>query len=184
MTTHINCHALFNDCNRLNSVFILLNNYHYLKLFTFSVMSLMHSICSEVCQLLKNVRTHKSCRRYLSSSEVSVALRPFYFAVHPDLFQQHPKERDTNENSLKQLNGYIETLMHSKPVLPSKVKFFLRKQQSTDRQFKAVSISLAQKDIRVAIQTILASCSLSTKYVDNLPKAPQQEKSRVSLKGI
>lgn len=31
--------------------------------------------------------------RYLSSGEVSTALRPFYFSVHPDLFGQHPNER-------------------------------------------------------------------------------------------
>ncbi|XP_046450179.1 T-cell activation inhibitor, mitochondrial-like, partial [Daphnia pulex] len=120
----------------------------------------------------------KSCQRYISSSEVSVALRPFYFAVHPDLFQQHPQERDTNENSLKQLNGYIETLMHSKPVRPAKVKFFLRKQQSTDHKFKAVNISLAQKDIRGALQSILSSCALSTHYIDNLvtKKIPTKHK--------
>lgn len=135
-------------------------------------MTLMQNIFSQASPLLKKAWTQNSFQRHLSSSEVSVALRPFYFAVHPDLFQQHPQERDTNENSLKQLNGYIETLMHSKPVRPAKVKFFLRKQQSTDqRQFKAVNISLAQKDIRGALQSILSSCSLSTKYVDNLPKA-------------
>ena len=148
-------------------------------------MTLMQNIFSQASPLLKkgyqSSWIQKSCKRYLSSSEVSVALRPFYFAVHPDLFQQHPQERDTNENSLKQLNGYIETLMHSKPVRPSKVKFFLRKQQSTDRQFKAVNISLAQKDIRGALQSILSSCSLSTKYVDNLPKTVPT-KPKISFK--
>lgn len=111
-----------------------------------------------------------SSKRHLSSNEVSVALRPFYFAVHPDLFQQHPQERDTNENSLKQLNCYIETLMHCKPVRPAKLKFYLRKKQPTDHAFESVNISLVQKDIRGALQIILSSCSLSTKYVENLPK--------------
>jgi hypothetical protein len=31
--------------------------------------------------------------RFLSSAEVSAALRPFYFSVHPDLFGRHPTER-------------------------------------------------------------------------------------------
>lgn len=31
--------------------------------------------------------------RSLSSTEVSTALRPFYFFVHPDLFGQFPEER-------------------------------------------------------------------------------------------
>lgn len=31
--------------------------------------------------------------RFLSSAEVSTALRPFYFSVHPDLFGRYPTER-------------------------------------------------------------------------------------------
>lgn len=145
-------------------------------------MTYMHNILSQANPLLKKAWAQNSLKRYLSSSEVSVALRPFYFAVHPDLFQQHPRERDTNENSLKQLNGYIETLMHSKPVRPAKVKFFLRKKQPTDHPFESVNISLAQKDIRGALQSILSSCSLSTKYVDNLPKTVPI-KSKVLFRG-
>jgi hypothetical protein len=142
-------------------------------------MTSMHNIFSQISPLLKKTGIQKSYQRYISSSEVSVALRPFYFAVHPDLFQQHPQERDINENSLKQLNGYIETLMHSKPVRPAKVKFFLRKQQSADHKFKAVNISLAQKDIRGALQSILSSCALSTHYIDNLvtKKLPPKHKT-------
>lgn len=32
-------------------------------------------------------------RRSISSGELSSLLRPFYFAVHPDLFGQHPEQR-------------------------------------------------------------------------------------------
>lgn len=125
-------------------------------------------------------------QRFLSSSEVSVALRPFYFAVHPDLFEQHPTERDVNENSLKQLNNYIETILHQKPASSAKVKFFLRKQKPSDRSFRAVNISLDhRKDIRGALQTILSSCSLPTNYVDNLPKsALSSKKLKFAVKGI
>lgn len=31
--------------------------------------------------------------RFLSSAEVSTALRPFYFSVHPDLFGKYPEQR-------------------------------------------------------------------------------------------
>lgn len=109
-----------------------------------------------------------TCARFLSSNEVSVALRPFYFAVHPDLFQQHPQERDTNENSLKQLHNYLETLLHCKPVSPAKVKFFLRQSQSSVQKFKIVNIPLAQKDIHGAVKTILSSCSLPTESLKNI----------------
>lgn len=124
--------------------------------------------------LLKTTLLQQNFARHLSSSEVTVALRPFYFAVHPDLFQQHPQERDTNENSLKQLNHYIETLLNAKPVRPARVQFYVRKPKPFEKQFQVVSIPLSQKDIHGALQTILSSCSLSTKYVDGLSKIPAQ----------
>lgn len=37
-----------------------------------------------------------STRRWISSGELSSVLRPFYFAVHPDLFGQHPEQRVRN----------------------------------------------------------------------------------------
>lgn len=40
-------------------------------------------------------------RRTLTSSEVSTALRPFYFNVHPDLFGQFPNERVSFVNRSK-----------------------------------------------------------------------------------
>ena len=52
---------------------------------------------------LKKLLCRRSCRvrcvacicltRYLTTQEVSTALRPFYFIVHPDLFGQFPNER-------------------------------------------------------------------------------------------
>ena len=161
--------------------------FNYLN-FSFLVMYWMKHIVAQVSPLsIKgwNKELVHIQQRFLSSNEVSVALRPFYFAVHPDLFEQHPRERDVNENSLKQLNNYIETILHQKPVSSSKVKFFLRKQKpSTDRSFEAVNISLdPKKDIRGALQNILSSCSLPTHYVDNLPK-PSAKKTRDFFKGI
>ena len=31
--------------------------------------------------------------------------------MHPDLFPQHPRERTTNEDSLKKLNSYLDALV-------------------------------------------------------------------------
>ena len=150
-------------------------------------MNLVRIIVKETSFLTKRT-WNKAQQRYLSSSEVSVALRPFYFAVHPDLFEQHPTERDINENSLKQLNNYIETILHKKPVIQSsKVKFYLRKPKSADRYFQAVNIPLDhKKDIREALQAILSSCSLSTHYVDSLPNKipPTKKASRDFFRGL
>ncbi|XP_055136843.1 T-cell activation inhibitor, mitochondrial isoform X8 [Hylobates moloch] len=39
--------------------------------------------------------------RALSGAEAVNALRPFYFAVHPDFFGQHPIERDDTWKSFQ-----------------------------------------------------------------------------------
>ena len=39
--------------------------------------------------------------RNLTQSEASVALRPFYFAVHPDRFAKDPVIQSQNEKSLQ-----------------------------------------------------------------------------------
>jgi len=130
--------------------------------------------------LLKKTEVYlKECVRHLSSNQVSAALRPFYFNVHPDLFGRYPTERDTNEDSLKQLNMYIERLLHQKPVRPSRVKFYLKKQNPQEHHFETVNISLAQKDIFGALQSILSSCNLSTEYIDKLPKPLTVQKQQV-----
>lgn len=42
----------------------------------------------------------------MSSQEVSAALRPFYFAVHPDLFWQQPHAKVSYEPLMRVLNKY------------------------------------------------------------------------------
>nr|CAD7400941.1 unnamed protein product [Timema poppensis] len=111
--------------------------------------------------------------RYLSTAEVSTALRPFYFSVHPDLFGQYPAERTVNENSLKQLSSYLENLQQNRPSRPTRVTFYLRSQACTDTTllkgaFRLVKISLAQHDVRKTVLSILQSCDLSTTYVDSI----------------
>ena len=47
-----------------------------------------------VCRIKrKHVVAHLVQQRALTGAEAVNALRPFYFAVHPDFFGQHPKER-------------------------------------------------------------------------------------------
>nr|CAD7462872.1 unnamed protein product [Timema tahoe] len=121
--------------------------------------------------------------RYLSTAEVSTALRPFYFSVHPDLFGQYPAERTVNENSLKQLSSYLENLQQNRPSRPTRVTFYLRSQACTDTTllkgaFRQVKISLAQRDVRKTVLSILQSCDLSTTYVDNI--APPLNISRLN----
>jgi hypothetical protein len=41
----------------------------------------------------KLIATHFVLQRALSGADAINALRPFYFAVHPDFFGQYPRER-------------------------------------------------------------------------------------------
>uniref|UniRef100_A0A8D0KPT1 DUF4460 domain-containing protein n=1 Tax=Strix occidentalis caurina TaxID=311401 RepID=A0A8D0KPT1_STROC len=69
--------------------------------------------------------------RALSGADAINALRPFYFAVHPDFFGQHPKEREVNENSLKRLNGYLENLQKPgfRSFKPTQLTFYVRERE-------------------------------------------------------
>ncbi|KAG8233412.1 hypothetical protein J437_LFUL013406, partial [Ladona fulva] len=117
----------------------------------------------------KNTKTAFSviCR-HLSHGEVLTALRPFYFSVHPDLFGQHPTERAINENSLKQLNAYIEHLQMKRPTTPANLCFYLRSPRKPGT-FQEVRVRLAERDLRKTVVDILKSCGLSTSYVDAIP---------------
>lgn len=65
--------------------------------------------------------------RFLSSAEVSTALRPFYFSVHPDLFGKYPEQRKINESSLQQLSALLEAQQSSKRMPMQPLPFYLRK---------------------------------------------------------
>ncbi|XP_050425984.1 T-cell activation inhibitor, mitochondrial [Adelges cooleyi] len=108
--------------------------------------------------------------RKISSNELSTALRPFYFSVHPDLFGQYPNERAINESSLQMLSSFIESTRKNQPVKPVTVKFFLKPHNRTQNidQLKTVNIYLKQNDLKQTVSTILQSCNLSTSYVDGL----------------
>uniref|UniRef100_A0A1B6M2B5 DUF4460 domain-containing protein n=1 Tax=Graphocephala atropunctata TaxID=36148 RepID=A0A1B6M2B5_9HEMI len=112
--------------------------------------------------------------RYLTSGEVSTALRPFYFTVHPDLFGQFPQERAVNENSLKTLSSILESLQENKPQRPTTLRFYLKPQGVVVNResLKSVNISLVKPDIRETVTVILTSCNLPTTYVDNIAPTP------------
>ncbi|XP_061631397.1 T-cell activation inhibitor, mitochondrial isoform X1 [Phyllopteryx taeniolatus] len=134
----------------------------------------------------KHVATHLFLQRALSGADAVNALRPFYFAVHPDFFGQYPREREVNENSLKRLNGYLENLQKtgSRSVQPMKLTFYVRDtKDSSDVQqdlltsgFRSVSFVLHTNDILSTVTNVLKSCSLSMEHIKGLKavaKAPQ-----------
>lgn len=117
--------------------------------------------------------------RALSTGEVSTALRPFYFTVHPDLFGQYPTQRTVNENSLKQLSSILENLQQQRPVRPTTLPFYLRSKDEKDvkaGKFTLVNIQLKEKDLRQTILSILKTCDLPTTFVDKIeePKTPER----------
>ncbi|KYO26971.1 T-cell activation inhibitor, mitochondrial [Alligator mississippiensis] len=117
--------------------------------------------------------------RALSGADAINALRPFYFAVHPDFFGQHPREREINENSLKRLNGYLENIQKPgyKPFTPTRLTFYVREREHNSSSvqeslspsgFRAVSFTLHTRDLLSTVLDILNSCSLSTEHVQSL----------------
>lgn len=83
-----------------------------------------------------------------------------------------------NENSLKQLSSYIETIQSHRPVVPCNLQFYLREIQNNvhSNKFQVVNIHLREADLRNTIHTILKTCNLSTQYLDNV--APPVEPSK------
>lgn len=118
--------------------------------------------------------------RHLTNVEVSTALRPFYFSVHPDLFGQYPDQRFTNENSLKHLSSFLELLQSKRHAPPCSVQFYVRGKEDRTGDFKLVKIHLRHGDLHDIVTNILRTCHLSTDYVDNIPKSvpsPPQPKT-------
>ncbi|XP_030567791.1 T-cell activation inhibitor, mitochondrial [Drosophila novamexicana] len=117
-------------------------------------------------------------RRTLST-ELTTALRPFYFAVHPDLFGQHPEQRQTNENSLKLLSAHLEALyQRSYPNEDAKVlKFYVRESADAEKRdsFRLVQIRMdrSTRDPKRFIQGLLESCNLSTDYIKTVKPTAQ-----------
>ncbi|XP_077532178.1 LOW QUALITY PROTEIN: T-cell activation inhibitor, mitochondrial-like [Haemaphysalis longicornis] len=142
-----------------------------------------------MCVRLTPRWTHCFAVRWLSGqasklitwNDVSTALRPFYFIVHPDMFWNHPEEKQTNENSLKQLNAYIESLLLKETTRPLNLNFYLRQTKSTapsTQTFRNVQINLSSQNVHATVHRILTSCSLPTNNLDSLNSSPQYAASR------
>ncbi|XP_069573346.1 T-cell activation inhibitor, mitochondrial isoform X1 [Brachyistius frenatus] len=125
----------------------------------------------------KHVAAHVVQQRALSGAETVNALRPFYFAVHPDFFGQHPREREVNENSLKRLNGYLENLQKpsSRSAQPMELTFYVRDTKDTSDHpdllssgFRSVSFTLQTNDVLSTVMNVLTSCSLPVEHMKGL----------------
>ena len=121
------------------------------------------------------LRSHKAlsnCRSYLTSADVTTALRPFYFLVHPDLFGRFPKEQSVNEHSMKQLKSFLDTILsEGKTPKPVRVKFYLRPSESVYHRdsLKYINLDLKGGDIRKSVVKVLKGANLQTSYVDKIP---------------
>ncbi|KAH8366181.1 hypothetical protein KR093_010055, partial [Drosophila rubida] len=123
-------------------------------------------------------------RRSLSS-DLTTALRPFYFAVHPDLFGKHPEQRQINENSLKLLSAHLEALSHHTHLNEDAkvLKFYVRESNAQKRDsFKLVQIRMDRntRDPQRFIQNLLESCNLSTEYIKTVKPKPKMQSTPVS----
>ncbi|XP_041708989.2 T-cell activation inhibitor, mitochondrial-like isoform X1 [Coregonus clupeaformis] len=150
----------------------------------------------------RHVAAHLIHQRALSGADAINALRPFYFAVHPDFFGQHPREREVNENSLKRLNGYLENLQKpgTRSVQPTKLTFYVRdtKEKEVFQQdilppgnvllaclkgFRSVSFTLQTKDVLTTVMDVLKSCSLSIEHMNGLKASSESPKSQQPVAG-
>lgn len=133
----------------------------------------MFAILRKSCHLHGTLPSNGILGRYLSTQEVSAALRPFYFVVHPDLFGQFPSERAVNEESLKRLSEYVTSLQVKGRSRPTELVFFIRLQneasESFSGQIKRVAVCLSEKSLRGTILNILKCCGLSLDYVNSIP---------------
>ncbi|XP_035989251.1 T-cell activation inhibitor, mitochondrial isoform X2 [Fundulus heteroclitus] len=133
----------------------------------------------------KQVSTYLVQQRALSGAEAVNALRPFYFAVHPDFFGQYPREREVNENSLKRLNGYLEHLQKpgSNSVLPMELTFYVRDTKENNQKqsgFRSVTFILHTNDVLSTVMNVLTSCSLPVEHM----KEPKEMSKSVHDAGV
>ncbi|XP_071518626.1 T-cell activation inhibitor, mitochondrial-like isoform X2 [Panulirus ornatus] len=117
-------------------------------------------------------------RCYLSSGQVTTALRPFYFLVHPDLFGQHPRAQHINDASLKLLNGHLNSLINDQKPKPLSLKFYI-KNKTIQGSLNTVALQLNKDSARATVHGILSEFDLPTKYVDSLPEKSNQPDRKI-----
>ena len=116
-------------------------------------------------------------KRKLTQAQVSTALRPFYFLVHPDLLAKFPKEQAVNESSLKSLKMYLNVMIDDRKIVPEPITttFYIKPRSQRERQnktnLKSVRLNLTkERRVRSAVIKILKGCDLPTSYVDSIPE--------------
>ncbi|KAJ0175464.1 hypothetical protein K1T71_008623 [Dendrolimus kikuchii] len=112
--------------------------------------------------------------RFLSSAEISTALRPFYFSVHPDLFGKYPEQQSINEYSLQQLSALIEAQQTRRRLMLPPLQFYLRQKDKPEGDFKLIKIQLNGNDVRETVVKVLNACDMSTTYIDKIPHSPRK----------
>ena len=141
------------------------------------LLSTKYCILRSCASTVKNGTLWKSTRRNLTQAQVSTALRPFYFLVHPDLLAKFPKEQVVNETSLKSLKMYLSVMVDDRKVVqaPIDTTFYIKPRTQRERQnkikLKSVRLHLKQeRKVRSAVIKILKGCDLPTSYVDSIPE--------------
>nr|ACO11203.1 C3orf23 [Caligus rogercresseyi] len=118
--------------------------------------------------------------RSLTSAQVSVALRPFYFLVHPDLFVKYPKEQIVNENSLKSLKSYLDEKENRHRVIKwtsqPQFRFYVKNPSQTPKELRSIQFALTETpDVKSAVSKVLKSFNLPTNYIDNIHPPPSKK---------
>ncbi|KAI6209397.1 hypothetical protein M3Y96_00217400 [Aphelenchoides besseyi] len=114
-------------------------------------------------------RVYLAFQRFMSAQEAVRALKPFYFAVHPDRFSREPKARKQNEKSLQIFNGFLNDLFPQPRGTqePIRVNFKIMK---NGEELEEISLELSGQDPIQIIKTALERCNLSTKHVPAVAK--------------
>ncbi|XP_054169222.1 T-cell activation inhibitor, mitochondrial-like [Oppia nitens] len=146
---------------------------------------------SPLLLLLCDAIRHQSYHSYapkeqlMTAQEVATALRPFFFVIHPDRFWKYPKQKDTNEDSLKQLNSFIKDVIEMRETNDRRIKFFMRDEiidnnemvksdNIIDVKFKEININLFRREnVNKIVHKILSESRLSTDYLKKIGKQPQ-----------
>ncbi|KAI6232326.1 hypothetical protein M3Y95_00474300 [Aphelenchoides besseyi] len=116
-----------------------------------------------------NKRVYLAFQRFMSAQDAVRALKPFYFAVHPDRFSREPKARKQNEKSLQIFNGFLNELFPQPRGTqePIRVNFKIMK---NGEELEEISLELSGQDPIQIIKTALERCNLSTKHVPAVAK--------------
>lgn len=117
--------------------------------------------------MFKMLKLLQNNYRTMTYQEGISYLKPFIFQVHPDFFEQHPREKEVNQNSLKLLYNYLHSL-DNKTVKNISLQFYLRKKRANKSELSVIVLNLKEESVNNAIIEILTSMKNIVK-IDNLP---------------